>query len=68
MSEKILEFHQDTKVVWIFDADAENHYSEATLIYNVNHVRALNSGTYEIYGGNGLISLQFGVRDVRERK
>ena len=67
MSKKILKMARNTGVVWIFDEDAEEEYGEARLIYGVTHIRQLTWDVYEIGNKNKIVSLQFGVKEIREK-
>jgi hypothetical protein len=66
MSRKIIKLVRNTGVVWIFDEDAAEEYGEATLIYGVTHVKRLTGDVYEIKNGPQIVSLQFGVKEIRE--
>ena len=67
MSKKIIKLCRDTNVVWIFDEDAEDEYGEATLIYGVTHIERLTGDIYEIMNKKRILSLQFGVKEIKER-
>ena len=70
MSKKILDLHRDTNVVWIFDEAAKDcgiELKDATLIYDVTHVKSLTGNAYEIMNKNKIVSIQFGVSEVWER-